>query len=203
MNRDRWTRLAHPSSWLGIAGLMIVWVLLWGDLTWGNVLAGLLLGVAVTTIAPMPHGPRGHLAFRPVRVVQLVVRFLRDIVVASGQIAWMVLSGRQPEGAIIRVRLRAHSDVFLAATSGLTSIVPGSNVIDAHRMTGTLYIHVFDVAQGGGLEKVHEAVLAQEERLLWAFASRDQLIDAGLLPGPEHHEDVGATPPADPGGERS
>ncbi|GAA1645337.1 Na+/H+ antiporter subunit E [Georgenia ruanii] len=176
--RRRWPR----ASWGMLVWLTAVWVLLWGDITLGNAVAGLAVALLVTTVAPLPHAPFDG-RFRPWGVVRLVVRFAWDVVVASAQISWLALRGRQPEGAVIRVRLRGHSDTYLATTAGMTSLVPGSIVVEAHRLTGTLYIHVFDVALAGGLEAAHRTVLAQEERILRAFASDDQLVDAGYVPG--------------------
>jgi multicomponent Na+:H+ antiporter subunit E len=174
----RWPR----ASWGMLAWLTAVWVLLWGDITVANAVAGLGVALLVTTVAPLPHAPFDG-RFRPWGVARLVVRFVGDVLVASAQISWMALLRRQPRGAVIRVRLRGHSDSYLAATAGMTSLVPGSIVVEAHRLTGTLYIHVFDVELAGGLEAAHRTVLAQEERILRAFASNDQLVDAGYVPG--------------------
>ncbi|MFH5821658.1 Na+/H+ antiporter subunit E [Georgenia sp. AZ-5] len=176
--RRRWPR----ASWGMLAWLTAVWVLLWGDITMANAVAGLGVALFVTTVAPLPRAPFDG-RFRPWGVVRLVVRFAYDVVVASLQIAGMAVLRRQPRGAVIRVRLRGHSDSYLTATAGMTSLVPGSIVVEAHRLTGTLYIHVFDVELAGGLENAHRIVLDQEERILRAFASRDQLIDAGYVPG--------------------
>ncbi|RPF26548.1 Na+/H+ antiporter subunit E [Georgenia muralis] len=175
-------RLRPRTSWGALAWLTGVWVLLWGDITMANAVAGLLVALLVTWVAPLPRAPFDG-RFRPLGVLRLVVRFAVDVALASAQIAWMVLRRRQPTGAVIRVRLRSHSDTYLAATSGMVSLVPGSIVVEAHRLTGTLYIHVFDVDLAGGLERAHRSVLEQEERLLRAFASRDQLTDAGYVPG--------------------
>jgi multicomponent Na+:H+ antiporter subunit E len=176
--RQRWPR----SSWGMLAWLTAVWVLLWGDITVANIVAGLGVALLVTTVVPLPRTPFDG-RFRPWGVARLMTRFAYDVVVASLQISWMALAGRQPQGAVIRVRLRSHSDTYLTATAGFTSLVPGSIVVEAHRVTGTLYIHVFDVELHGGLDKAHRTVLEQEERILRAIASKEELLDAGYVPG--------------------
>jgi len=176
--RARWPR----ASWGMLAWLTAVWVLLWGDITLANVVAGLGVALLVTTVAPLPRTPFDG-RFRPWGVLVLMARFAYDVVVASLQISAMALSGRQPRGAVIRVRLRSHSDTYLTATAGFSSLVPGSIVVEAHRVTGTLYLHVFDVEMHGGLDAAHRTVLEQEERILRAVASRAELIDAGYVPG--------------------
>lgn len=163
--------------------LMVMWILLWGDLSWGNVVSGLALGVLVAYAAPLPTvQPHGY-KVRPIALLRLVFVFLWDVVVASMQIFWDILRGHKPNGAIIRVQTRAHSDVFLAATSGLTALVPGSIVIDAHRLTGMMYVHVFDAPDAEALQQSHDRILAQEERLLRALAPDQMLIEAGYVPG--------------------
>lgn len=176
-----WGRTSSP---LAIALLTVMWVLLWGDLTWGNVVGGFLLAVAVTFLTPVPRGPKRRLTIRPIALIRLMVLFMWDVLVAASRIVRVILTGRTPREAIIRIQTRAHSDGFLAATAGFTALVPGSIVIDAHRHTGMLYVHVFDVAEGEeALEEAHHRVLIQEERILRALATRDELLDAGFRPG--------------------
>ncbi|MFC4554615.1 Na+/H+ antiporter subunit E [Georgenia faecalis] len=170
------------ASWAMLLWLTVVWVLLWGDLSLANVVNGLLIAVFLTTLLPLPPTPFDG-SFRPWGVVRLLVRFLRDVVVASYEVALLAVRGGEPHGGVIRVKLRSHSDVYLTMTAGMTSLVPGSIVIEAHRLTGTLYIHVVDLALQGGIERAHQAVLDQEERILRAFASDAELADAGLAPG--------------------
>lgn len=175
-------RFPHASVGM-LAWLTAVWVLLWGEFSAGNVLAGLIVALAITTVAPFPYTPFDGRS-RPRAVVVLALRFLLDIVISSAQIASFILRGKHPRAAIIRVHLRSHSDVYLATIAGMTALVPGSVVVEAHRVTGTLYVHVFDTELAGGVEGVHRTVLELEERILRAFASHDELVDGGYVPGP-------------------
>lgn len=186
MNSTSARPAGHPFSPLAVIALTVMWVLLWGDLSWGNVVAGLGLSLLITWAVPMPRGPRRRLTVRPWATARLLVQLAWDVVVAAAGIVAVIVSGRRPREAIIRVQTRAHSDGFLAATAGLTALVPGSIVVDAHRLTGILYVHVFDIAEGDeALEQAHRRVLDQEERLLRAFATRAELQEAGL---PERRE---------------
>lgn len=160
--------------------LTLVWVLLWGEFSVANVLGGIVVALVVTTGLPLPAISE-HIRFRPWRFIRLMVKFFYDIVRASLEIAWLALRGGEPHGAVIRVQLRGHSDLYLAITAGMTALVPGSIVVEAHRLTGTLYVHIVDVELQGGLEAARAAVLDQEERILRAFATREELLDAGLL----------------------
>ncbi|WP_341827676.1 Na+/H+ antiporter subunit E [Trueperella pyogenes] len=173
-------RFPHASAGM-LAWLTLVWVLLWGEFSPGNILAGILVALLITTVAPFPYTPFDG-RFRPRAVLILAGRFFLDIVVSSTQIAAFILSGKKPQAAIIRVHLRSHSDVYLATIAGMTALVPGSVVVEAHRVTGTLYVHVFDTGLAGGVAGVHRTILELEERILRAFASHDELVDAGYVP---------------------
>lgn len=158
--------------------LTLVWVGLWGSVTVANVLAGLVVAVLVVLGLPMPaidyHG-----RIRVGRLLLLVGRIAVDLVVASTQVAMLALGRRTPRSAVIRVALRSHSDLYLTLVAQLVSLVPGSMVVEAHRVSGTLYVHVLDVAPDG-IEAHRRDVLAIEERVLRALASAEELDRAGL-----------------------
>lgn len=166
--------------------LTAVWVLLWGDLSAANVLGGAAVGILVTASMPMAAIDfRGRV--HPLGVLHLVHRFVVDLVVASAQVSRMALTpGRVPHGAVLRVQLRSHSDLYLTLTAELCSLVPGTIVVEAHRITGMLYVHVLDVDMAGGVETARRHVLEIEERVLRALASDDELAGARLERRPAH-----------------
>ena len=161
-----------------VGWLALVWVLLWGDVSWANVLAGLGVGLGVTLLfrmAPIDFHGRLH----PWALVVLVARFLLDLVRASAEVSWLALRpGFTPRGAVIEVQLRSHSDLYLTLTAELVSLVPGSLVVEANRLTGRLYLHVLDLAHSGGAAAVREHVLTQETRVLRALASHEEQLAA-------------------------
>ncbi len=170
-------------SGIPIVLLTCLWVALWGDVTWGNVVAGMVIAICVTWIFPMPHGRVRTFVIRPWALCRLIICFIYDLIVASLKIVHVIMSGRTPHEAIIRVQTHAHSDGFLAATAGLTALIPGSIVIEAHRRTGVMYVHLFNVDEGDdALKAAHRSVIVQEERILRAFATADELMDAGYRP---------------------
>jgi multicomponent Na+:H+ antiporter subunit E len=168
--------------WPMVLWLTAVWVLLWGDVTVANVLAGLVLGSLLVVAMPMPKVGFEGRPWLP-GIVILVMRFVVDVVMASVQIARTALSPKaEPQGAVIRVQLRSHSDLFLTVTAQLCSLVPGSVVVEAHRLSGLLYIHVFDVSDAGGIDGARAHSLEIEKRVLYAFATDDAIAEAGLPP---------------------
>jgi multicomponent Na+:H+ antiporter subunit E len=176
--RRRARRLAAVWPTMVVGG--VIWVLLWGDLSWANVLSGVALGALVALAFPLPSvGTAGTL--RPGPLAHLVGRFLGDLVLASFQVAWVaVRPGPPPRGGLVSVPLRSTSDLFIATTAGLSSMVPGTVVVDLDRSAGILRLHVLDLAGSGGPEGVQKSMRALEERLLRAFATRAELVRLGL-----------------------
>lgn len=169
-------------QWPNVLWLTAVWVLLWGELSVGNVVAGLAVAVTVTVLLPLPVVPF-HMKLRPLALTHLVARFLVDLVVASLQVAVLALRlSHTPHGAVVGVKLRNPSDLFLTLTAELSTLVPGTVVVEAHRITGMLYLHVLDVQSYGGIDKAKQDVLDLEERVLRAMASDEDLARAGLAP---------------------
>jgi multicomponent Na+:H+ antiporter subunit E len=176
--RRRARRLRH--QWTTIAVLTLIWVLLWGDLSWANLIAGALLGAVLVTVMPLPS-VRTHGRLRPGPFLTLAGRFVVDLFAASFHVAWLALRpGRHPRSGIVGVCLASSSEVFLTITAEVTSLVPGSVVVEAHRSTRMLYLHVLDLPYSGGPDGVRETTLALEARVLRAFASDDELLRLGL-----------------------
>lgn len=172
-------RLKFWNRWPMVVWLTGVWVLLWGELSVANVVVGAFLAIGLLTVFPMPKiGFEGR-PWVP-GMAALAVRFTGDVAMASVQVARRALGRRVPRGAVIRVRLRSHSDLLLTITSQLCSLVPGSIIVEAHRLTGTLYIHVFDVDDAGGIDAARAHALAIERRVMYALASDAEIEDAGL-----------------------
>jgi multicomponent Na+:H+ antiporter subunit E len=80
----------------------------------------------------------------------------------------------------VGVRLRNPNDVFLTLTAEITSLVPGTLVVEAHRRTGMLYLHVLDLEASGGPDGVRASTLGLEAQVLRAFATDADLERLGL-----------------------
>lgn len=179
-------RPSVPFTVAAAVWLTLVWVLLWGDLSVGTVVVGLLIALAVGTGLRLPRLPvRGRL--HPRSLLYLLWRFLADLVVASTQVVALALNPwRRPHGAVIGVQLRSRNALYMTLTSEITCLVPGSVVVEAHRTTGMLYVHILDVGIAHGVERARQHVLDTEARVLRALASDAELARAGLARNPRH-----------------
>jgi multicomponent Na+:H+ antiporter subunit E len=151
--------------------LTAVWVALWGDLSLMTMVGGVLVGIVVCLVFPLPP-VRMHVRVRPLRLAWLVLRFLVDVVVASAEVSWRTLQlHREPRNAVIEVDLRTQSDFVLTVVAELVSLVPGSLVVEARRSTHTLFLHVLDARDMDGVNRMREQVFALERRVVLAFGA--------------------------------
>lgn len=152
-----------------------VWVLLWDHTTVLVVLSGLLLSVVVGLVFPLPP-IRLHGRFRPIALLRLGARLVVDLVRASGSVLVCALHfGSVPRSAIIAVRLRSRSDLYLTQVAELVSLVPGSIVLEARRSTSTLYLHVLNAVTPAELDRARRDVLDAEVRIVRAFGDAAEI----------------------------
>ncbi|WP_433393953.1 Na+/H+ antiporter subunit E [Micromonospora sp. KLBMP9576] len=179
---------------VAVTGLTIVWMLLWGTFSWANLIGGLVISVGLLAVFPLPPVTFAG-RIRPVPLARFWVRFLRDLVVASVQIARLAVRfGHPPLSAIIAVPLRVNTDLNLTLTAEALSLVPGSLIIEADRATGTLYVHVIGVRSRDEVERFRQGVLDLEARIVAAVGSTEELR---LVTQPDP---VGPSEPAQPEG---
>lgn len=164
-------------QWPMVLALVVVWVLLWGELSIANVASGFAVAMFAVIVFPLPPiSFEGRV--RPLALAGLLGRFVADLVIASVQVAAQTLRfGRPPTNAIIQVDLRTRSDLHMTLTAELISLIPGSIVVEAHRASTTLFLHVLGVRGPADVERARNRALRQEARVLKALASTAELDD--------------------------
>lgn len=182
----RWSLLAPRSRQRRVAlgmtsWLTTVWVLVFQDASWLTVGSGLLVALAVQWFFPLPHVVR-HWHLRALPLARLLVRFLADLLVAGVQVSRIVVAGRPVGTGVLEVGLRSADPAHLTIVSAMTSLVPGTIVLEVDRYMGRLTLHVLDLDGHGGPEGVRVSVREQEERMLMAVASDRHLTALGLEP---------------------
>lgn len=171
--------LARRFSVLLTVWLVLVWLLVFGRFDLVTVLGGLLVALATQLLFPLPHHRRmWHV--RPWHLTVLAARFLSDMMRAGVQVAWVAVSGAAHRDAILRCELRSRDPVYVTVLAAMTSLIPGSIVVQIDAERGYMYLHSFDIDRHGGIEELRRATRNQELRILLAFATRDELDAAGL-----------------------
>ncbi|MDO5672667.1 MAG: Na+/H+ antiporter subunit E [Actinomycetaceae bacterium] len=178
--RRIWRFLRYRISWQISILLMAAWLILRPSIAPIEIAGGLLVTIGIQLAFPMPR-TQGFATLRPLRFLWVVAHFVFDLLVSSIQVAGIVLRQRPPTSAVIRVDLRYASPLYMTIISAMTTLVPGSVVVQAFTGIGRLYLHVLDVEGISGVEEAKRATLQLEKRLLWAFASKEELRQVGLI----------------------
>ncbi|MGW0811257.1 Na+/H+ antiporter subunit E [Nonomuraea sp. NPDC002799] len=153
-----------------VAWLTFVWVMLWGDLSVANVLGGLVAGLVVTWLLPLPVLDPG-IRLRPVALVRFLLWFGWDLVVSTARVvAWVVRPGVVPT-QIVRVRLRTSSESMTVMVMIALSTMPGSLVVEVYAERRELVLHVLG-QPGDATEGVRAEVAGLESRIVAAFGTR-------------------------------
>ena len=128
--------------------LSLVWLLMLGRLSVGDLLVGLLLSATLLLLL----GYRGTdqqasvvmgrvLAFWPFLLVGL-----REVLVATWDVASIVLGLRPAHPGYVEVPIGERTPVGIVVTSWLTTLIPGSVFIDIQPERETMIFHVFDAS---------------------------------------------------------
>ncbi|GGM50750.1 hypothetical protein GCM10012275_22000 [Longimycelium tulufanense] len=160
---------------LGAVGLVVVWVLLWGSLSPIVLLGGVLVAILVIGVFPLPAlEHRFHL--RPLWILVLFARLLVDLVVSAVTVGWQAVRyGSRTRTGIVAVPLHVDSDLLIALTANVTSLTPGSYVLEIDRRHRVCYVHTLPLHGRSDAERQRREVWAVEERITRAVGTDEQV----------------------------
>lgn len=170
MTRDERRAVGRVSA---VCWLWLLWAVLWGSLSPLVVTSGLLMALAVVVAFPLPpvRTPAGR---RPVRIVRLLGRLAVDLVRSAATVAWeAVRYGSRTSAAIVEVPLRADTDLLVTTVANLTTLTPGTLVLEIDRGGQTLYVHALPARGTDGPERRRGEVRAVDERVTRALGRGD------------------------------
>ncbi len=157
-----------------LAWLVVLWMLLWSQFTLLAFVSGLIVAVFVTRVFRLPTvelSGRLNVFYAALFVVQ----FLWALLKGALSVAIQVFDFRhQPGTAIIAVPLRYADDLVMTHVAVVSSLVPGSLVVEADRDRRVLYMHVIGVKDRAGVEKQRQIVLRWEKRVVRALGDPAQ-----------------------------
>jgi multicomponent Na+:H+ antiporter subunit E len=160
-----------------LLALILLWMLLWGEVSLLSLASGILVAAIVTAVFYLPPVELSG-RFNPLWFAVFLVRFGLDVVAGSVLVASRAFAPRPVRGnAIVAVRLRTASDFIMTMTATAVSLVPGTVVIEIDRDRATLYLHVIGAHDHAGIEAARRAALATEARLVRALGSREDVAE--------------------------
>jgi len=121
--------------------LAFVWALATGSLSELNLAFGFLVGIVVLHFVGGAVGDPRY-AVRLVRIVGLLLTFLKELVVSSFRVALDVLRPElRMKPAVIAVPLDLDSDAEITLLANLISLTPGTLSIDVAEDKSCIYVH--------------------------------------------------------------
>lgn len=157
-----------------LAWLIVLWMLLWAQVTVLSFLTGLVVAIFVTRVFRLPTialSGRINVWFAALFVAQFLLAMLRGALSVTAQVFDF---RRQPGTAIIAVPLRYADDLVMTHVAVTSSLIPGSLIVEADRDRRILYLHVIGVRNKADAEKQREGVLLWERRIVRALGSPAQ-----------------------------
>ncbi|OFL71466.1 sodium:proton antiporter [Corynebacterium sp. HMSC063G05] len=151
---------------------VIIWVMLWGEVTFANVLSGILVATLLNLAMPIP--PNSALDINFGGMVRLFGSWTIDFVKASISVAWLAIRRDDPPPtAIIKVPMRTNDDISLTTAMALINLQPGGIIVDIDKREKTLTMHILDASSTSKVAEQINQLTRIERRVIRAFENRD------------------------------
>lgn len=161
-----WTRRVPQ-----VLTLALVWVLLWGSLKPVTIVGGLLVGLLVTVLFPLPLLAE-RLPFRPLRLLRLVGFLLGDLLVSGGRVSMeTVLHGRRARSGIVGLPLCTASDRVVVTIVTGCALTPGSYVLHVDRRRGRWYVYALGLRGEDAVARLRRNMMNLQMRVIDAIGS--------------------------------
>jgi len=162
---------------VGAVGIVVVWVLLFGDVTAANIVGGIAVAAAVMVTFPR-RSPRVRHRLSPWGVVVLFGDLVVQLVVSSCRVAMAVIrpTPERVQTEVVRVSLSTDSELVGTVVADLITLTPGTLTLDVRHDPERLIVHALGDTDPA---EVRASVHALEERVLRAM----EPVDAEPRPG--------------------
>lgn len=151
---------------------LIIWVMLWGEVTFANVLSGILVATLLNLAMPIP--PNSALDINFGGMVRLFGSWTIDFVKASISVSWLAIRRADPPPtAIIKVPMRTNDDISLTTAMALINLQPGGIIVDIDKREKTLTMHILDASSTSKVAEQINQLTRIERRVIRAFENRD------------------------------
>lgn len=154
--------------------LTILWVLLWGDVTWGNAITGAFFGSLILAGARLSRQRAVDAETLPRLNPFMLLYFLGYVIVklihANLVLAWEILTPRNRiKSGIIAVPMHTDSQLTMLTVASVVTLTPGSVTLEAKGTPTVLFVHVLHLHDPDGERR---RIFRIEELTIRAFGSR-------------------------------
>jgi multicomponent Na+:H+ antiporter subunit E len=124
-----------------VAWLVVLWLLLWGDVSVANVASGVVVALGLLAVFPLEQAAgAGGRVFRPLAIGRLVAYFVRELVVSNLVVARLVVSRRSRlRTGVVRCPLRTRSDGIVTMLCNMIALSPGTMMVEV--LDDAVYVH--------------------------------------------------------------
>ena len=146
--------------------ISLLWALLTGKVSAGNLLLGFLLGYfALTLLYPRTEEKKTSYFQKTMQVVSFALFFTKELIVSSYRVAIDVIKPLPlMRPGVVGIPLDAKTDLEITMLANVISLTPGTLSLDVSEDRKTLYIHAMYVVNPDDLRK--EIKDGLERRLL-------------------------------------
>ena len=160
-----------------VAGLTVLWALLWGSWTPLTLLCGVVVALLVTQALPLPPVPLSS-RFSIVHFAWFLVVWSGLVVTASFRVAWVALRPRGVRrSSITLLQLHTTSEMTFTLATLAISLVPGSYVADVDLRRRRLLLHVLDTERVEQVDAARREALGIEAMVIRALGSKQDLSE--------------------------
>ena len=151
---------------VGGVGIVVLWVLLFGEVTAANLAGGVAVAVAVMVLFPRRQAPVVH-RLSPWGCVVLLADLAVQLVRSSCQVAWTVIrpTPTRTQTQVVRVSLSTDSELVGTMVADLITLTPGTLTLDVRHEPERLVVHALGDDTPAD---IRASVHALEERVLRA-----------------------------------
>ncbi|ANY08166.1 Na+/H+ antiporter subunit E [Pseudonocardia sp. HH130630-07] len=158
-----------------VLALALVWVLLWGSLKPVAIIGGLLIGLLVTVLFPLPLLPE-RLPVRPLKLVRLVGFLIVDLVVSGVRVSMITLvHGRKARSGIVGLPLCATADRTVTMIVATCALSPGSFTLQIDRRRGRWYVYALGLHRADAVERLRRDMMNLQLRVIDALGSPEDV----------------------------
>ncbi|QXC59657.1 Na+/H+ antiporter subunit E [Aquihabitans sp. G128] len=157
-----------------VGWLVVVWLALWGSVTFPNVVTGLLCGTALVLVFPPTEVRDDPFTVHPLPALSFTLWFAWALVVSNVSVAREVIVPKRRSSirtAVVVVPLRTRSGRLATIIANAITLTPGTLTLDARGRPTVLFVHVlaFD-----SVDATREEVADLERRVVDAFGTAEE-----------------------------
>ena len=122
--------------------LVALWLLAWGQVTFGNLASGVAVAGALLVAFPPGRPAGGGLRVSALGVVRLAVYVAVQLVTSNAVMTREILRRRPAiRPGVLRHRLRHSSDEVVTLMTSIIALSPGTMTVDVTHQPPAIYVH--------------------------------------------------------------